>query len=211
MKIFGKLLAGKNISITFHVKSCDLFLSELAQLDNVQKGTFEWISSSLVTAMEAGHWLVLDGANVCSASVLDRLNSVFEDGGQLVLSERGVLGEDVVTVRRHHNFRAFLIYDPSKGEISRAMRNCCVEIHVDPGQVSDVDLRSLQSFLLGPADLSCAGRESCERVVRRSDELQARVNKLTLVRQDVLLAGGIKADHHEAPSELQCFSRFKAY
>ena len=99
----------------------------------------------MVTAMERGNWLVLDGANICSASVLDRLNSVFEEGGELVLSERGVLGEDVVTVARHPNFRAFLNYDPSRGEISRAMRNRCVELHCS-GTLSQHDLRAVKSF-----------------------------------------------------------------
>ena len=43
-------------------------------------------------------WLVLDNAYTCSASVLDRLNCLREEGGQLVVSERGVLWGQVVTV-----------------------------------------------------------------------------------------------------------------
>ncbi|KAI3483940.1 hypothetical protein L1887_53096 [Cichorium endivia] len=41
-------------------------------------GRFEWIDGPLLRALQEGHWLMLDNANLCSASVLDRLNSLFE-------------------------------------------------------------------------------------------------------------------------------------
>ena len=150
---------------------CEQFLMELGKLDSVQQGTFEWVDSLLVRAVERGNWLVLDSANTCSASVLDRLNSVFEDGGRLVVSERGVLGGDIVTVNKHPNFRAFLIYDPLKGEISRAMRNRCVEIHVDTERISKVDQKHLSSFVLGPADCSEACRDTVETILAKNDGL----------------------------------------
>ena len=43
----------------------------------------------LVRAVESGDWLVLEHANLCSATVLDRLNSLMEDDGELLLSECG--------------------------------------------------------------------------------------------------------------------------
>ena len=198
LKILNEVIVSVR-STNIRTSDCEQFLREISQLDNVQKGTFEWISSVLVTAMEKGNWLVLDGANVCSASVLDRLNSVFEEGGQLVLSERGVLGEEVVTVKKHPNFRAFLIYDPSRGEISRAMRNRCVELYVDPSTVSQTDMRAMRSFVLGPADISQAARDTSQRIVRATDGLKSLVNKLTLVSQDALL-GGLRSDHFQTPS-----------
>ncbi|TKY90301.1 hypothetical protein EX895_000299 [Sporisorium graminicola] len=54
-------------------------------------GRFEWIDGPLLRALQEGHWLMLDNANLCSASVLDRLNSLFEVNGSLVISERGVV------------------------------------------------------------------------------------------------------------------------
>ena len=42
------------------------------------QGTLEFVDSVLVGAVTKGSWLVLDRVNICSASVLDRLNCVLE-------------------------------------------------------------------------------------------------------------------------------------
>eukprot|EP00980_Cylindrotheca_fusiformis_P010227 scaffold2271_cov130-Cylindrotheca_fusiformis.AAC.22 len=94
-------------------------------------GHFVWRDGVLVEAMTKGYWLVLENVNLCPSSVLDRLNSVMETDGVLLLSECGV-GEGGSsshrTIRPHPNFRVFLTMNPSNGEISRAMRNRCVEV-----------------------------------------------------------------------------------
>ena len=90
------------------------------------RGGFEWVDGVVVRAVEAGHWLIIDNVNLCSASVLDRLNSLLEPNGTLLLTEGG--GGRVV--KAHPNFRIFLAMDPVYGEISRAMRNRCIEISV---------------------------------------------------------------------------------
>ncbi|CAM9487941.1 unnamed protein product, partial [Ectocarpus sp. 8 AP-2014] len=41
---------------------------------------FCWSDGVLVQALERGDWIVLDGANLCSSSVLDRLNPLLEPG-----------------------------------------------------------------------------------------------------------------------------------
>lgn len=92
----------------------------------------------------------------CGTSVLDRLNPLLEPGGVLPLTECGtslvenestadtISGGDVAddhknrpsspstsshrVIRPHPNFRLFLTADPSCGEVSRAMRNRCVEV-----------------------------------------------------------------------------------
>lgn len=94
---------------------------------------FVWRDGILVEAMTKGYWLVLENVNLCPASVLDRLNSVTERDGFLLLSESGTQDGDCNDqshrlIRPHENFRIFLTMDPSNGEISRAMRNRCVEI-----------------------------------------------------------------------------------
>lgn len=86
---------------------------------------FEWIDGPLTEAMRHGGWLVLDGANLCSPSVLDRLNSVCESDGVLVLNEKGE-GQEII--HSHPRFRLIMIVDPRNGEISRAMRNRGIEI-----------------------------------------------------------------------------------
>jgi midasin len=91
-------------------------------------GRFEWVDGPLVRALKQGHWLLLDGANLCNPSVLDRLNSLCETDGVLTLSERGHVHGDVEIIKPHPNFRLFMSVDPHHGELSRAMRNRGVEI-----------------------------------------------------------------------------------
>ncbi|OBZ68834.1 Midasin [Grifola frondosa] len=91
-------------------------------------GRLEWVDGPLVRAMSEGHWLLLDGANLCNASVLDRLNSLCETDGVLTLNERGAVNGQVQVLKPHPNFRLFMSVDPHYGELSRAMRNRGVEI-----------------------------------------------------------------------------------
>ncbi len=52
---------------------------------------FEWIDSSLVRAIESGDWVLIDNANFCPPSVLDRLNPLLErNGGILQINEKGI-------------------------------------------------------------------------------------------------------------------------
>ncbi|QRV86470.1 AAA domain protein [Ceratobasidium sp. AG-Ba] len=95
-------------------------------------GRFEWVDGPLIQAMRDGAWLVLDHCNLCSPAVLDRLNSLCENGGVLVLSERGNVTGDIPVVVPHPNFRLFMLLDPRHGELSRAMRNRGLEVSLPP-------------------------------------------------------------------------------
>ena len=105
-------------------------VSRLISRKDVASGCFEWTDSLLVKALREGRWLLIDNVNLCSPSVLDRLNGLLEPEGQLALSERGVVDGGVPCVRPHEQFRLFLAMDPRHGEISRAMRNRGVEIYL---------------------------------------------------------------------------------
>lgn len=117
------------------------------------RGRFEWVDGPLVQALKEGRWVVLDGANLCSPSVLDRLNSLCESNGVLMLNERGSVNGGIEVVRPHPNFRLFMVVDPQHGELSRAMRNRGVEVAlVDPVSRtanSTKDPASVQAFRLG--------------------------------------------------------------
>ncbi|KAM0562196.1 hypothetical protein ACHAPJ_002641 [Fusarium lateritium] len=91
---------------------------------------FEWLDGVIVKALQMGEWLVLDNANMCNASVLDRLNSLLEPNGFLSINEHCGPGGEPRIVRPHPDFRIFLTMDPRYGELSRAMRNRAVEIHI---------------------------------------------------------------------------------
>ena len=93
---------------------------------------FEWLDGVIVRAVETGAWLVLDNANLCSASVLDRLNSLLErPNGILSINEHSGPGGEPRIIKPHADFRIFLTVDPRYGELSRAMRNRSVEIYLE--------------------------------------------------------------------------------
>lgn len=93
---------------------------------------FEWFDGLLVKAVTKGHWLVLDNANLCNPSVLDRLNSLLETNGTLIINECSSEDGQPRILQPHPNFRLFLTVDPKYGELSRAMRNRGIEIFMRP-------------------------------------------------------------------------------
>ncbi|CCH60894.1 hypothetical protein TBLA_0D03970 [Henningerozyma blattae CBS 6284] len=111
---------------------------------------FEWFDGMLIEAVEKGHWLVLENANLCSPSVLDRLNSLLEDGGSLIINECSFEDGKPRVLNPHPNFRLFLTVNPKYGELSRAMRNRGVEIYVDElkNRLSIFDSNSLKESVL---------------------------------------------------------------
>ncbi|CAM8907839.1 unnamed protein product [Rhodiola kirilowii] len=103
-------------------------------LENIEKGAhpakFEWITGVLVKAIERGDWIVLENANLCNPTVLDRINSLLEQGGSITINECGTIDGKPLVIHPHPKFRMFLTVDPSYGEVSRAMRNRGVEIYL---------------------------------------------------------------------------------
>lgn len=111
----------------------------IEKMSESHQAKFEWFDGTLLKAVEEGHWLVLDNANLCNPSVLDRLNSLLEPNGCLIVNECSNLDGEPRMVQPHKNFRLFLTMDPKYGELSRAMRNRGVEIFLD-----DLSTRSTQ-------------------------------------------------------------------
>ncbi|CAJ1950871.1 unnamed protein product [Sphenostylis stenocarpa] len=89
---------------------------------------FEWVTGLLIKAIEQGEWIVLENANLCNPTVLDRINSLVEPCGSITVNERGAVDGKPLVIHPHPNFRMFLTVNPQYGEVSRAMRNRGVEI-----------------------------------------------------------------------------------
>lgn len=104
------------------------------QASSPDKVSFQWLDGMLVEALESGSWVVLDNANLCDASVLDRLNSLLEFNGNIVVNEQHTPEGVPRTITPHPDFRIFLTMNSRHGELSRAMRNRSVELYVDGGQ-----------------------------------------------------------------------------
>lgn len=117
-------------------------------------GSFEWVDSKIVKSLKYGQYISLEHVNLCSPAVLDRLNPVFEPNGSLMLSEKGVTdNKKAEIVKKAKNFRAFLTLDPKNGELSRAMRNRCVEIFLNH-KLPNLDDKRILVFHQGVRDIN---------------------------------------------------------
>lgn len=120
-------LVATDSDIGVTLRDAHRLLQEPLVLANPQ---FEWLDGVIVKAIQTGQWLVLDNANMCNASVLDRLNSLLEPNGFLCINEHCDPEGKPKMIKPHPEFRVFLTMDPRYGELSRAMRNRAVEIHI---------------------------------------------------------------------------------
>jgi hypothetical protein len=92
--------------------------------------------------------MLIDNVNLCSSSVLDRLNSLLETNGTLAINERGLINGEIKVIKPHPNFRLFMAMDPKHGEVSRAMRNRAIEICItQPILNRDSSIVDLQRLL----------------------------------------------------------------
>jgi midasin len=73
-------------------------------------GHFEWIDGLLIRALKYGWWLLIDNANLCQPSVLDRLNPLLEPNGSLILSERGINDGAVEEVKNGKIFPRLIFF-----------------------------------------------------------------------------------------------------
>ncbi|KAF9893737.1 hypothetical protein FE257_009907 [Aspergillus nanangensis] len=121
-------------------------LLEISQSSDNMKVGFEWTEGVLTQAVQHGHWVVLDNANLCNPSVLDRLNSLTEPNGALILNEQRTDDGSARIIKPHPNFRLFLTMDSRHGELSRAMRNRCVEISFLSHEIESIANTSVPAY-----------------------------------------------------------------
>ncbi|KAH7349444.1 midasin [Plectosphaerella cucumerina] len=67
---------------------------------------FEWLDGVIIKALQRGDWLVLDNANLCNASVLDRLNSLLEPNGFLSINEHSEIHLDELPIEAAQSFNS---------------------------------------------------------------------------------------------------------
>lgn len=68
--------------------------------------------------------MLLDNANLCNPTVLDRLNPLLEPRGELYLNECGTGASGPRVVRPHPDFRLFLALDPRYAPIQQCGLDC---------------------------------------------------------------------------------------
>uniref|UniRef100_A0A7S3VEM6 Midasin n=1 Tax=Chaetoceros debilis TaxID=122233 RepID=A0A7S3VEM6_9STRA len=142
-----------NKEIHLAVKDLATFTKKISSKKDSHGVHFRWFDGVLVNALENGYWLHLENVNFCPSSVLDRLNPLMETDGELILTECGIKEDEKGSsggtsriVKPHPNFRIFLSMNPASGEVSRAMRNRCIEVSLlSPGVSSVSDQNTLPS------------------------------------------------------------------
>jgi midasin len=117
---------------------------------------FEWHDGILVEAMQAGGLLLIDEISLANDSVLERLNSVFEQERMLILSEKS--SSEAIKIVGQEGFNIVATMNPSgdfgKKELSPALRNRMTEIWVESyfeqKELTDLYRSASQSFVLQP-------------------------------------------------------------
>ncbi|CAN1795130.1 MDN1 [Linum perenne] len=126
-------LTTKHLPVCWTSKELNKILKSISKVQEDQQrkpstAKFEWVTGLLVKAIENGEWVVLENANLCNPTVLDRINSLVEQSGSITVNECGLVDGSPLILHPHPNFRLFLTFNPANGELSRAMRNRGVEI-----------------------------------------------------------------------------------
>ncbi|XP_071901315.1 midasin-like isoform X1 [Coffea arabica] len=125
----------KKLQLSWSCRDLDRTLMAIKKLQESSlrrqySAKFEWVTGVLIKAIENGEWIVLENANLCNPTVLDRINSLVEQSGSITVNECGTVDGNPVVLHPHPQFRMFLTVNPSFGEVSRAMRNRGVEIYL---------------------------------------------------------------------------------
>ncbi len=114
---------------------------------------WRWSDGSVVRALRAGAWLVLDELNLADPAVVERLNPLLEDTPSLRLTEHDgeVFGPGGTPI--HPDFRIFATANPAtyggRRSMSPALRDRFI-LHHQPGVPSEEDLEAmLRSLMLG--------------------------------------------------------------
>ncbi|MDD5135742.1 MAG: HEAT repeat domain-containing protein, partial [Candidatus Omnitrophica bacterium] len=135
------------------------------------KGEIVWEDGILLRAMEKGQWILLDEFNLAEPDILERINSILDDDGSLVVTENNnerwvpchiydrlaAEGRDMSGIRRiHENFRLFAAMNPERyagrNKLSRAMMNKLAEKWVS-GDMDDLSVKMIAKFYLTDSTL----------------------------------------------------------
>ncbi|KAG0699989.1 P-loop containing nucleoside triphosphate hydrolase protein, partial [Suillus ampliporus] len=93
------------INLSDQTDLMDLFGSDLP-VENGSPGEFAWKDAEFLTAMQEGHWVLLDEMDLAPQAILEGLNAVLDHRGTVYIPE---LGRSIV---RHPTFRVFAAQNP---------------------------------------------------------------------------------------------------
>ena len=181
-------LSGKEL-VEYSLSSNTDSSTLLGSFEQNENGQFEWFDSFLLKAAKNGNWVLLKNCNKCNAAVLDRINSLLEPNGSLLINERGLVSGQNYTITPHPSFRIFFSYDYTYGEVSRALRNRCVELFTDPSysQIDSSRIFKMNSLEFGKVNEKPIGQIA---LWKRLSEVLPRSTGFELVYEEKIMEIG---------------------
>ncbi|KAM8954164.1 midasin [Pelodytes ibericus] len=135
-KASGNYLVRINLSEQTDVT--DLFGTDLP-VEGGKGGEFAWRDGPLLSALKAGHWIVLDELNLASQSVLEGLNACFDHRAEVYIPELGMSFQV-----QHEKTKIFGCQNPfrqggGRKGLPRSFLNRFTQVFVDQLSVADME------------------------------------------------------------------------
>ncbi|XP_053314521.1 midasin [Spea bombifrons] len=135
-KASGNSLVRINLSEQTDVT--DLFGTDLP-VEGGKGGEFAWRDGPLLSALKAGHWIVLDELNLASQSVLEGLNACFDHRAEVYVPELGMSFQV-----NHEQTKIFACQNPfrqggGRKGLPRSFLNRFTQVFVDQLSSSDME------------------------------------------------------------------------
>ncbi|ETB59795.1 hypothetical protein YYC_03183 [Plasmodium yoelii 17X] len=127
-----------------------LYSTNIINKNDINENVYVYNEGNFIKAIKKGHWVLLKHLHHSTPSLLDRLNSLFEENGYILLHEFGKKKK----IKPHKNFQIFLTLSSEEHyKISKALRNRCLEIYfgnhneyqINPLNISDPKLYGTMS------------------------------------------------------------------
>ncbi|CAJ0966006.1 unnamed protein product [Ranitomeya imitator] len=145
----------------------DLFGTDLP-IEGGKGGEFAWRDGPLLSALKAGHWIVLDELNLASQSVLEGLNACFDHRAEVYVPELGMSFQV-----QHKKTKIFGCQNPfrqggGRKGLPRSFLNRFTQVFVD--QLSSSDMQFI-AFSLFPA----LGEDIIDKIVAFNNQIDLEV------------------------------------
>ncbi|KAM4694301.1 midasin [Discoglossus pictus] len=164
-KASGNVLVRINLSEQTDVT--DLFGTDLP-VEGGKGGEFAWRDGPLLSALKAGHWIVLDELNLASQSVLEGLNACFDHRAEVYIPELGMAFHV-----QHEKTKIFGCQNPfrqggGRKGLPRSFLNRFTQVFVDQLSVADMEFIANSLF-------SAISKEVIDKMVSFNNQIDKEV------------------------------------
>ncbi|CRH03807.1 dynein-related AAA-type ATPase, putative [Plasmodium relictum] len=103
-----------------------IHLCKIINTNQINENIYVYNEGNFIKSIKNGYWILIKHLHYSTPSLLDRLNSLFEENGYILLHEFGKKKK----IKPHKNFQIFLTLNSEEHyKISKALRNRCFEIY----------------------------------------------------------------------------------